>query len=148
MKYIAIFFFASIFISIKTEDADTIKAISKCPEIKPTNNTHVNNVCKGRWFIMKKYAVLSSETLNTCELADFNSTDHSNIFVYNMTSETKGKMNFMSSNVTVDTPGVLQFNDFYVSIQAGEVSSYRSYVKVNPNLIISNSYNNLYFNCF
>lgn len=138
MKCLTMFFIILMVKSIKTEDVDTPGAISRCPEIKPANDTNLTIICKGRWFVMKMYSITSKESLHTCIVVDLLPfTENPSKISYNNTSELKGNVNIITTNVSAEIPGVFDFNDdLSLSTSSGDVTTFRSYAKVSVHLSI------------
>lgn len=115
------------------DGGDVPKAIPKCPDIKPANNTNFINVCKGRWFVLKLYSVTQSEGLSSCVVVDLlTSPENPNKCLFNNTRKVRGNISSMSTNICMETPGVLDYNDdMHFATPSGEVSALRSYVKVS-----------------
>lgn len=105
MKFLAVFFFI---LTLKSTYGMTV--LSSCPDIKPAENANINDVSKGRWYVLKVYSTSPPPNPPTCILTDSFPTDDPNKFkVFNL-GKSNGMTNNVSLVVTVQKPGIVYFD--------------------------------------
>ena len=127
MKIFAVYFFI---LMLKSTNGLTV--LSSCPDIKPTENANVNDVCKGRWYVLKVYSTSPPPNPPTCIVTDSFPTDDPNKFkVYNM-GKSNGITNNVSVEVTVQSPGIVYFDGDLEAPAGpnGETKKFHTYFKV------------------
>lgn len=128
MKYLTIFLF--IFTS-KNAFAQGPTTLSSCPNVNPVENKNVDDVCKGRWYVLKVYSSPSPPHPQTCIVMESSPTDDPTKFKINNMGKSNGMISNVTTIVTVESPGIIVFDgDLEAPDPTGGMKKIHTYVKV------------------
>lgn len=131
MKSLAILFFILALENLQAQPS--VNFLASCPDVKPCESDKLNELNRGRWYIVKIFSPPSPGGIeNTCLVSDTLPTNSSNKFKFFVTGSSKGKINNMTGTITVDQPGVQIYDDYMdLPTPSGETKNVHVYVKVS-----------------